>query len=251
MLYGRKLRILFPILAFFTFCRPVSAETIILEDGKEIVGDIAKETDTAVVISRSGGAMVFTISKSRIKEIRGSTAEEVERENRQSARHSTPKELSEADAERKRKLEAYRMERYEKEVEAAKRARGRIKIPFSEGRDGVVDVVLNGKVTVPFYVDTGASLCVLSQGVADRLGLTEDDAAGTIRVMLANGSVDTATAVKLDSVQVGSSKAKNVEAAISDKPPGGGVDGLLGMSFLKHFHVKLDSKEHCLILEKY
>jgi len=39
--------------------------------------------------------------------------------------------------------------------------------------------------------------------------------------------------------------------AESDSPPGAGVDGLLGMTFLKDFHVRVDAKDNCLYLEKY
>jgi|GEM_PF-2444284 len=242
------------------------AKTIILKDGNVIVGDIVKETESYVVISRNKGSFVFTITKDRISSIRESNESEKKTEEALNNPKNTAKPAEmpvinpeSADAaqaapqpnDRKTKLDQYRKERYEKEVELAKQARGRIKIPFANGVNGVVEATLNGKVKVLLYVDTGASLVVISRSVADKLALSEDDIKGNLSVVLANGSTDVATAIVLKSVKVGSSSAKNVEAAITENPPGGGVDGLLGMTFLKHFHVKLDSNENCLILEKY
>ena len=152
---------------------------------------------------------------------------------------------------RAEKLREYQLERYEKEVLAAKKARGRIKIKFVKDRFGVIDAVLNGKVHATLLVDTGASIVVISDGIARQLDIKEEDKQAKIRLVLADGSTTTAIPIVLDSVQVGSSKIKDVRAAISETSPGTGIDGVLGMSFLSHFHVKLDAKENCLVLEKY
>ena len=156
-----------------------------------------------------------------------------------------------AEKTRAEKLKEYQLERYEKEVLAARKARGRIKIKFEGNRFGMVDAVLNGKTHASLLVDTGASLVVISRDVANRLGIEDMGDEARITVVLANGSTATAIPITLDSVEVGSSKVKNVQAAISETPPGAGIDGLLGMTYLSHFHVKMDAKENCLVLEKY
>jgi len=153
--------------------------------------------------------------------------------------------------ERQEETRKYQLERYEEQVLAAKRARGRIKIKFANNRFGVVEALLNGKVKAALLTDTGASMVVISRAVANWLELEGVDDGETINVVLADGSVTTATPVTLDSVKVGSSEVKNVRAAITETPPGAGLDGLLGMSYLRHFHVKLDAAENSLVLEKY
>lgn len=242
------------LLAFFviTIMAPVRAlpETIELKDGKIIVGEIVEEAEGAVAISKDGGSVVYSISRDRIKNIRGSTEDEIEDEKAKLGLYGATRD-SEQDTASRDKLIGYKLEQYEKEVEAAKKARGRIKIKFLDDRFGVVNVTLNKKITVPMLADTGASMVVISREVANRLGLEGLDEKGKIVAILADGSSTTAIPVTLDSVQVGSSKAKNVRAAVSAAPPGAGIEGLLGMTFLGNFHVKMDAKENSLVLEKY
>jgi len=232
-----------------------SAETIVLKNGKEIVGEIKHETEDAVIVSKEGGSFIYSISRSRIKNIRESTPEELERHQ---ARWSVevppvpaPGKVTEEETARRERLKKYRLERYERQVKAAKKARGKIKIKFAKGRFGVVDAVLNGKVKAALYVDTGASMVLISGAIARKLGIDPEKEKEKVLVVLADGSTRTATRVTLSSVEVGSSKVRDVQAAISEDPPGQGLDGLLGMSFLSSFHVKVDAKENCLVLERY
>ncbi|MCQ9207623.1 MAG: hypothetical protein NG740_07075, partial [Omnitrophica bacterium] len=51
------------------------AETIELKDGKTIVGDIIKETEDAVIVSKDGGIFVYSLSRDRIKNIKSSSGE--------------------------------------------------------------------------------------------------------------------------------------------------------------------------------
>ena len=56
--------------------------------------------------------------------------------------------------------------------------------------------------------------------------------------------------VLLDSLRVGNSEANNVLAVVLVSNNGSsGVDGLLGMSFLRNFHIKLDNEKRILTLE--
>lgn len=231
--------------------RPSSAaaETIELKSGKEIVGTIVKQTDKAVIVSRQGGAFVCSIARDSIKAIRASTKAELEAQKALEAKKVEAGPALKTD--RQKRLREYRLERYEREVLAAKKARGRIKIKFSKNRFGVVDVLLNDKATVSLLVDTGASLVVISRAAARRLGIENLDELPTIHAVLADGSITTERAVTFDSVEVGSQKVKNVKGAIARDTVGSGIDGLLGMSFLRYFHVKMDAKENCLVLEKY
>ena len=227
------------------------AETIELKDGKRIVGEVVRETDQTIVISKHDGGFIFAISRDRVANIRESTPEEMKAEAIKRAPPVSGVVQGEDEKKKKGEAEKYRLEMYEKEVLAAKRARGKIKIKFANDRFGVVDATLNGKVKATLLVDTGASLVVITREIANKLGLTEDDEKGKLALVLANGNITTAAAVTLDSVQVGSSAVNKVDAAVSKTSPGNNLDGLLGMTYLEHFHVKLDAKENCLVLEKY
>ncbi|MBL7158038.1 MAG: retroviral-like aspartic protease family protein [Candidatus Omnitrophica bacterium] len=236
-------------LIFILFTQRLAADTVELENGKVIVGAILSETESAVVISKQGGDFVYSISRERIRNIRKSTEGEIVRQRR--AEQKTYLVDKKVDEIKKGELDAYRKERYKTQVENAKKARGRIKIKFADGRFGVVDALINKNGTSKLLVDTGASMVVITRAAANRLGIEVVDDMGKISVVLADGSMTKAIPVVLDSVKVGHSEVKNVKAAISETSPGDGLDGLLGMTFLRYFHVKLDSNENCLVLEKY
>ena len=100
-------------------------------------------------------------------------------------------------------------------------------------------------------VDSGASHVVISEEIARRLGIEDLEDKPTVHAVLADGSITTGFSITLDSVKVGDSEVKNVNTTVAKRPPGAGLDGLLGMTFLSHFHVKMDAKDSSLILEKY
>lgn len=128
----------------------------------------------------------------------------------------------------------------------------RKEINFSKQKGGiVVGAVLNDKVMASLVVDTGASLVVISKRIAEQLGANKSEESGKIELVLADGRKITATPVVLSTVDVGGSKVKDVMAAVIEEPPDPGVDGLLGMSFLSNFFVKIDANGNSLVLEKF
>ncbi len=225
-------------------------ETIELKNGREIIGEIIQETEDAVVVSKYGGSFIYSISRDRIKAIRSFGPEEIETDINleKKGAYSVDKEKEKT---RREKLEKYRLEKYEQEVLASKKARGRIKIKFSKDRFGVVDALLNKKIKASLLVDTGASRVVISEEIAKQLGIEDLEDKPTVHAVLADGRITTGFSITLDSVKVGDSEVKNVNTVVSKRPPGAGLDGLLGMTFLGHFHVKMDAKDNSLILEKY
>jgi clan AA aspartic protease (TIGR02281 family) len=111
-----------------------------------------------------------------------------------------------------------------------------------------VKAVINGRVTARLMVDTGASATVLYEKVSDALKLDPKDMTAVSDVALGDGRTVQAKEVRLDSITVGKSSVKGATALVM---PGGsaGIDGLLGMSFLSHFVVRVDSANGKLILE--
>lgn len=103
-------------------------------------------------------------------------------------------------------------------------------------RDGhglVVSAVVNGTVTLPLLVDTGASYTVLSTAAARQLALNLHDAA--VMPMRSASGVFLAPLTKVKSLSLGNAIVRDMEVIIHDAVPG--LGGLLGMSFLEHFIV--------------
>ncbi|MBA2691662.1 MAG: retroviral-like aspartic protease family protein [Rubrobacter sp.] len=89
-------------------------------------------------------------------------------------------------------------------------------------------------------LDTGSTFCVISQDIADRLGLTEDDRRGTQRNMIVGGRITLMNRYRLDSIQAGSARAYYVDLLVGDALP---QFILLGMSFIAKFTTTLDLDE--------
>lgn len=123
-------------------------------------------------------------------------------------------------------------------------------IALSKSSGGLLtEVMLNDKVSCVMIVDTGASVVSITRDIAGQLGMDLSGAHKDVELILADGSLVKAKAVSLKSVRVGDSKAEDVLAVVVDNPPAPGVDGLLGMSFLGNFSVRVDSANNELILE--
>ncbi len=114
----------------------------------------------------------------------------------------------------------------------------------------IVEAVINDTQTVKLVVDTGASVVAISKDVIHRMGLDIENNP-ELTVVVADGRTVKAKQVVLESLRVGNAKVKNVFAAVLDKPTQGFTDGLLGMSFLSNFSLKLDSANNELVLEKF
>jgi len=115
-----------------------------------------------------------------------------------------------------------------------------------EGNVWTLRAKLNDRVTGTFLLDTGASVCVLAPAIARKLALEETGQEVELRT--ANGIVK-APLVKIDSVQVGRSRAEDVPAVVHPAVAGS-LDGVLGLSFLNTFDgYKIDTRNHTLRLD--
>lgn len=119
-----------------------------------------------------------------------------------------------------------------------------------KGNNILVEVVINNSKKFFLIVDTGASQVVLSSKCAERLGL--DWQSGIpIKVLLANGQQETGFQVMLKSVAVDKLKSNNVSAVIMKNPPGPGIDGLLGMSYLRNYLVSIDGSNKKVMMKEF
>ena len=136
---------------------------------------------------------------------------------------------------------------------AARRAeRGVMEVPLR--RVGGVLLVasrINSQVATNFIVDTGASVVTISHALADRLGL-EYASKPTQRLITPSGIMHSPRVV-LDAVHVpdetgvGVASVEAVVTTIPGSPPD--IGGLLGQSFLRHFHVTINAERGVMHLQ--
>jgi aspartyl protease family protein len=104
-------------------------------------------------------------------------------------------------------------------------------VALQAGRNGhfFVNALLDGRA-LPMMVDTGASLCAVSEEDAGRIGIRVGPGDFTRAIGTANGQVRVAP-VRIAVMQIGSITVRDVEAVVV--PRGLLSTSLLGMSFLR------------------
>jgi len=217
----------------FSFILPAGADTLYLKNGGIIEGLVSAENAKTVTLDVGFGTVEFR--KNSIERIYKSNSKETEviYKKWEKKRLQTAKWVQE---------EKTRKELAPKEV----------KIQQKNGHI-LVDVLLNKKITASLIMDTGASFIVLTSDVAKRLGVdSAEKEVGTMQLILSDGRKITAKFVFLQSVIIQGLEANNVEAAVlpEDSADANLKDGLLGMSFLRRFNFRVDSKNSKLILER-
>jgi clan AA aspartic protease (TIGR02281 family) len=116
-------------------------------------------------------------------------------------------------------------------------AKGRAVVEVGGGSPGIMAIVtVNRRHRGRFLIDTGASYVAVSAAFARGIGLETGE--GTVLVQTANGPV-TARPITLDAVAVQGASAARVSALVMESLPSE-LDGLLGLSFLSRFELKLN-----------
>lgn len=125
-------------------------------------------------------------------------------------------------------------------------------IDYSQvGNEIIINCVINGTVTAKLVVDTGASLVCISSKKANELGMKMGPEDEKIELTLANGTKAKGTPIVFKSVDVNGMLVEQVRGVIMDDSSGDAADGLLGMSYLSNFLVKIDSGRKKLIIEEF
>lgn len=96
-------------------------------------------------------------------------------------------------------------------------------------------------------LDTGASRLVLPWKLATTIGLSIDQ--DKITPITTVTTVESVPEVNIPEVTVLGKTVKNVKGVIKDLPPQAPADGLLGLSFLKHFRLTIDFRKGLLSLD--
>ncbi|OGX19080.1 MAG: hypothetical protein A3K83_02875 [Omnitrophica WOR_2 bacterium RBG_13_44_8b] len=230
------------------------ADTLYLKNGRHIEGIIRSEEGDFINLEVCGGSVKFKkseidkVARSDLQE-QGAIQQQWQVQMQDWQKRVLIRERQEAS---KPKTIDFKEEIRPKDVE------------FSDDSKSItLPVTLNKKVQATLILDTGASVIMLKKEFAKKLGVDLSEMGHNIQVVLADGRKTKARHIILESVKVQNVEAKDVDAAILiDEPtreneedferPASTMpsDGLLGMSFLKHFNFKIDHKEKKLILEK-
>jgi clan AA aspartic protease (TIGR02281 family) len=114
-----------------------------------------------------------------------------------------------------------------------------------DGTSWLVQATINGRAQGLFLLDTGASYCVITPGLARELALSPTGSFAT--VLTANGAVK-APIVRLRSLELNGTRAQDVQAIVHDAV-GPKLDGVIGLNFLNRYRYAVDPQRRELELE--
>ena len=110
-------------------------------------------------------------------------------------------------------------------------------------------VGINGKKKkIDMALDTGATYTMIPWDVAEALGYAPELSKERIELITASG-VEKSPLITLNSLSVLQKNAKDVKTIVHDLPPKSYVDGLLGLSFLRNFEIRLNFKKGVLEID--
>ncbi|MGH8072232.1 MAG: aspartyl protease family protein [Candidatus Entotheonellia bacterium] len=113
-------------------------------------------------------------------------------------------------------------------------------IAFPPGSTRIeIPVVLNGRMQLPFIIDTGASMTLIPAWAAEMLGYRPQATSEWLRVQTAGGPRRLPYA-SLGRIEIQGLGLSNLPVVFGDLPGYDASRGLLGMDFLRHFSMAVD-----------
>lgn len=252
---GRVSAVVILTVLLLAFHQPVHGDAqekdmvlVVLNNGGKIKGVVADHMESGVVIDVGYGTV--SISFTDIKRIDPLSGEKKYEAIRQWQEHVQAVERNRR--LRNRKLEEHQArikKNLEEKAELAERSRKEEEhgIKFEDEDNILVEVVLNGELAEKMVIDTGATTVLVPLSVVEELSDIGDLPEKKVTTKLADGTEREGTPITLRSVEVEGLKVENVEAVAMEMPE---RRGLLGMSFLKNFHLRIDSEAKELILKE-
>ena len=127
------------------------------------------------------------------------------------------------------------------------------KIPFTayEGaaRRIIVPVTINSTVTAQLAIDTGSPGMIISEGLAKKLGLYENDSGMLMSVASGIGGQVAVMRTIIDKVQMGGA-TENFVPAIITSSMSNAFEGLIGMDFMANYSISIDNVNNIMILQQ-
>ena len=109
------------------------------------------------------------------------------------------------------------------------------------GNDGI-------RRRVKMVLDTGATYTMIPWYIAEELGYNPAASKEFVSMTTASGTIE-APLITLDCVSILDMSLKSQKVIVHNLPESSHVDGLLGLSYLKHFKLTIDFKAGMLALE--
>jgi len=100
---------------------------------------------------------------------------------------------------------------------------------------------LHASREIDMILDTGALYTAISWDIAKDIGYDPAGASERVPIVTANGVIEVPK-IKVRGIGFRGLYAENVEVICHDIPEIAEIEGLLGISFLKHFKISLDFK---------
>ena len=121
-------------------------------------------------------------------------------------------------------------------------------IPLTRsGQHFLVDASPGNAGSLRLLIDTGASMTMVTSGTLQRQGARYRDTGQSRIFNTANGPVRAPIYI-LETLSIGDWAVEQLEIGVLDLAEQAGIDGLLGMNFLKHFRFFIDQNESMLRL---
>jgi len=119
----------------------------------------------------------------------------------------------------------------------------------------VVDLLLEAvdgrsSLLIPVVLDTGASLTIVATDIMAQLGYDPANPSLARQRIVMGSGVEYAPRATVRSATAIGQKVANLEVLCHDLPSESGVDGLLGLNFLKHFKLTIRFRKSIIDLTK-
>jgi len=119
----------------------------------------------------------------------------------------------------------------------------------------VVDLLLEAadgtsSLVIPVVLDTGASLTIVATDIMAQLGYDPANPCLDRQRIVTGSGIEYAPRTAVRSATAIGQKVINLDVLCHDLPPESGVDGLLGLSFLKHFKLTIRFRKGIIDLNR-
>jgi len=119
----------------------------------------------------------------------------------------------------------------------------------------VVDLLLEAadgtsSLVIPVVLDTGASLTIVATDIMAQLGYDPANPSLDRQRIVTGSGIEYAPRTAVRSATAIGQKVINLDVLCHDLPPESGVDGLLGLSFLKHFKLTIRFRKGIIDLNR-
>jgi clan AA aspartic protease (TIGR02281 family) len=132
-------------------------------------------------------------------------------------------------------------------IDGHRRKAGKIVIRFRPGSRLIpVRATVNGIFQQDFVIDTGATLVSIPSSTVQALGIAIGDDTPKRRISTAGGN-RVVHEITLESIRLENQIVHQVKAFVLDIPDNPNI-GLLGLNFLRRFHMEIDNEKGLLVL---